>query len=510
MGFSKEIKEQVFVASARRCCICKEFLGRNIEIHHIIQASEGGEDTYENAIPLCFDCHANAGHYNLKHPRGSKFSPEELRKHRDLWYKLVESGQFSLNGLEISQQFFLTNSFDIVSELVNGDFSNFPINEIKLYQNELFQYLKEIDIFSKRESEFYNYYKSIEDYKSTFPDAKLQTDKYGSTYWTRTPSLSEISDKFFNSEYVANYMIRNTASSADFSKATFTENGCGAIGNYEKLDLKEAKVAFLAIFNSSSKSISVRKIKESFIEDGGFINLDKPNLTIREKNTNDLQLEPGKCLLVPYCILLFSLEDDYHPDKCLTYKNISTGQSQDVRSVELLDGNKSITIGVRNFVRQVQFEQDNFITDYSIKKLDPKNLLLISRFWECGSCPHLFGRKNDSQWEYICEVFNANPDNIQEFVFTPKVFGFNFLKIVEIENEITEIDRIIVDEVEIKNTLKLFKGDEYTIPVSNISTIKIIGKFSLVNDEKYVHDTKMKRQKIAYYIADNPAAAGLA
>lgn len=503
MGFSKEIKEQAFVASARRCCVCKEFVGRNIEIHHIIQASKGGKDTFENAIPLCFDCHANAGHYNSKHPRGSKLSPEELRKHRDFWYKLVENGQFSLNGLELSQQFFLTNSFDIVTELINGDFTNFPINEVKLYQNELFFYLKEIDVFNKRESDFYNYYKSLEEYKSKFPNALLQTDKYGSTYWTRTPSLSEIKEKFYNSEYVANYMIRNNASPADFSKATFTEHGC-ADGNYERFDLKEAKVVFLAIFNSSNRAISVKKIKESFIEDGGFTSIDQQNLPIREKDTNDLQLEPGKCFLVPYCILLSGLDDDYHPDKCLTYNSLDTGQGQDVRPVELLDGNKSITIGVRNFVNQVQFEQDNFITNYSVKLLDPRNLLLISRFWECGSCPHLFGRKKDTQeWEYISEVFNDNSNVTQEFVFTPKLFGFDFLKVVELENEITEIESIVVDKTEITSSLILLKGDEFTLTVSNASIIKIKGKFSLIDGEKYVNNNRMKRQKIAYYVADN-------
>ena len=502
MGFSKEIKEQVFVASARRCCICKEFVGRNIEIHHIIQACDGGKDTFENAIPLCFDCHANAGHYNSKHPRGSKFSPEELRKHRDQWYKLVENGQFSLNDLEISQQFFLTNSFDIVSELINGDFSNFPINEIKLYKNELFHYLKEIDFFNQKESDFYNYYKSLDDYKTNFPDAVLNTGKYGTTYWTRTPSLTEIKQKFYNSEYVANYMIRNNASSSDFSKATFIEYGC-AEGNYEKFELKDAKVVFLAIFNSSNKVINIKEIKESYIEDGGFTKLNEQNLPIRKINTNNLQLESGKCFLIPYCILLSGLEDDYHPDKRLTYSHISTGQGQDLRPVELLDGNKSITIGVRNFINQIQLEQNNFIIDYKIKHLNPKNLLLISRFWECGSCPHLFGKKlNSEKWEYICEVFNS-PSVIQEFVFSLNTFGFETLKIVELENEITEIENILLDNIKIKDKLSLRKGEEFSIPVNSYSEIRIKGKFSLINGEKYINNTKMKKQKIANYIADN-------
>lgn len=502
MGFSKEIKEQVFVASARRCCVCKEFLGRNIEVHHIIPISNGGEDSFENAIPLCFDCHANAGHYNSKHPRGSKFSPEELRKHRDAWYKIVESGQFSLGELEISQQFFLANSFEIVSEIIKGDFTNFPINEVKLYQNELFYYLKEIEVFSSRMSDFYNYYKSVDEYKEKFPEATFRKDRYGPAYWTRTPSLSELKEKFYYSEYIANYMIRNNAAPADFSIATFTEHGC-ANGNYERYDLKQEKVVFLAIFNSSSKSISLKKIVESYIDDGAFISLEQ-TVSNSEKYTNDLQLESGKCLLIPYCILLSGLTDDYHQDKCLTYADLDTGQVQDVRSVELVDGNKSLTIGVRNIVKIVQFEHNGFINDFPVKSLDVKNLLLISRFWECGSCPHLFGLKNNtSKWEYICEVFLDNPDVIQEFDFNPNIFGFDSLKIVELENEITEIESIFVDDNLIINSLTLNKGDELTICVKNVESIKIRGKFSLIKGEKYIDDIKMKKQKISYYLADN-------
>lgn len=503
MGFSKQIKEQVFVASARRCCICKEFLGLNIEVHHIIPASKGGEDSIENAIPLCFDCHANAGHYNSKHPRGSKFSPEELRMHRDSWFKLVEKGQFSFGNLEISQQFFITNSFEIVSEIINGDFTNFPINEVKLYQNELYHYLKEIDIFSSRESDFYNYYKSVKEYTEKFPDAKFHTDKYGTEHWTRTPLLSELKDRFYNSEYVANYMIRNGASPSDFSNAIFSEYGC-ADGNYERFDLKEAKVVFLAIFNSSNRTISIKNIVESFIDDGNFISLDKTKISSREIDTNNLQLESGKCLLIPYCILLSGLEDDYHPNKCLTYNYIDTGQGQDVRPVELLDGNKSSTIGVRNILNLVQFEDNGFTIDYRVKSLDTKNLLLISRFWECGSCPHLFGlKKNSTKWEYICEVFKDNPDVIQEFVFKPNLYGFDLLKIVELENEITEIDSIYVNDNPIVKSLTLHKGDEFSISVKDTEKIRIKGKFSLIKGEKYVHNINMKKQKIVHYIADN-------
>lgn len=91
MSFPQDVKERVLVSSGRCCAICHNFKGNNIEIHHIKKHSEGGADTFENAIPLCFDCHAEVGQYDPKHPKGTKFSENELMLHRDAWYKKVEN-----------------------------------------------------------------------------------------------------------------------------------------------------------------------------------------------------------------------------------------------------------------------------------------------------------------------------------------------------------------------------------------------------------------------------------
>lgn len=91
MSFPQDVKERVLVSSGRCCAICHNFKGNNIEIHHIKKHSDGGADSFENAIPLCFDCHAEVGQYDPKHPKGTKFSENELILHRDAWYKKVEN-----------------------------------------------------------------------------------------------------------------------------------------------------------------------------------------------------------------------------------------------------------------------------------------------------------------------------------------------------------------------------------------------------------------------------------
>ena len=81
------------LACGRRCCLCHKFSGVGMECHHISPKAKGGADTFENCIPLCFDCHAEVGHYTDEHPKGTKFSPAELQGHRDRWYATIADGK---------------------------------------------------------------------------------------------------------------------------------------------------------------------------------------------------------------------------------------------------------------------------------------------------------------------------------------------------------------------------------------------------------------------------------
>jgi hypothetical protein len=62
-----------------------------METDHIVPAAEGGSDTIDNAIPVCFECHAEIHSYNDKHPRGRKFLPDELRAHKEQWLEICQS-----------------------------------------------------------------------------------------------------------------------------------------------------------------------------------------------------------------------------------------------------------------------------------------------------------------------------------------------------------------------------------------------------------------------------------
>jgi len=92
MPFPAAVKARIFVRCARICCLCFKQCGTRIEAAHIVAEANDGTSDDENAIPLCFDCHEEIGSYNLRHPKGNKFTAEELVQRRDVLYQLVEKG----------------------------------------------------------------------------------------------------------------------------------------------------------------------------------------------------------------------------------------------------------------------------------------------------------------------------------------------------------------------------------------------------------------------------------
>jgi HNH endonuclease len=100
-SFSPEVKTAALVACKRFCCLCEKPSGVKMHCHHIVPVAKGGNDTAENCIPLCLNCHAEVEAYNDKHPLGNKFKAEELKQRRDVFYKAIKLGPAIQNGLGI-------------------------------------------------------------------------------------------------------------------------------------------------------------------------------------------------------------------------------------------------------------------------------------------------------------------------------------------------------------------------------------------------------------------------
>lgn len=92
MDFSQNVRDEALVACGRCCCICHKFCGTKINLHHIVQIADGGNNSFDNCIPLCLDCHEDMGKADPRHSTGKHYSHSELRMHRDNWYASVNNG----------------------------------------------------------------------------------------------------------------------------------------------------------------------------------------------------------------------------------------------------------------------------------------------------------------------------------------------------------------------------------------------------------------------------------
>src|SRR6266516_5410799 len=138
MGFPPDVRRETLVLSARHCCVCHRYKGVRIEVHHIEPEADGGPNTLDNAIVLCFDCHADAGHYNPRHARGTKFSREELRAAKEEWFRIVREG--SLTSPEAPDvlycRYLICRNLDIVAEILGGNLQRIPVAKPLLVHNE--------------------------------------------------------------------------------------------------------------------------------------------------------------------------------------------------------------------------------------------------------------------------------------------------------------------------------------------------------------------------------------
>lgn len=77
MAFSEEIKLKIKRRAHFKCCMCQR---PYVEVHHIIPEAASGEDTEENAAPLCPWCHDIYGNDHTKR--------KYIRQAREAWYEI--------------------------------------------------------------------------------------------------------------------------------------------------------------------------------------------------------------------------------------------------------------------------------------------------------------------------------------------------------------------------------------------------------------------------------------
>ena len=125
--FSRDVKIKVLLWSDRHCCLCGKPCGVDIEIAHIDKRTDNSLD---NAIPLCYECHAAIDRYNLEHPRGNKYKPDELKARREQIFEKYTAHLVPPIHIELVKIVNLDSDNPKVSTKIAHQFDRNPINLI--------------------------------------------------------------------------------------------------------------------------------------------------------------------------------------------------------------------------------------------------------------------------------------------------------------------------------------------------------------------------------------------
>jgi len=90
MSIPQSVVDELMVQCGRRCCICRRFEPLHLQIHHIVEQSDGGTDAIDNLIPVCLTCHSDV-HTHTKLTR--RFTVDELKGHRSALIAMVNDGK---------------------------------------------------------------------------------------------------------------------------------------------------------------------------------------------------------------------------------------------------------------------------------------------------------------------------------------------------------------------------------------------------------------------------------
>lgn len=459
MPFPNDVRTEALLRAARHCCVCRLPKGTALEVHHLQPEADGGSNTIENAIPLCFDCHANAGHYNSRHPRGTKFSPAELVQHRDRWYAAVQQ-----HGIEAAGDPGLAFQYLIISDAtVNSDLLTHDVGRLPLGKNTILFDPGRVTDFQKKELlrslrgfnvgtniEAYTQHPDYSSYLRVHPDARSLSEDYG-TALRRPVTLADL--ERIGAPQLA-FIEEADASGAeldDLCWVTAHRGGCGDGGIYERWTLPSFVTVSLMVTNVAQAALTisnVRGLRERTDDSYAPRRLVSHPLSAEEGNEvipfPPAQVLPGQTVIVPVASAYNFGETMYLEHDSLIVESIARGAYQNFAAVDSTPVlARSWIVGPAFWPLEFQFRDAGRLGRAAVHGLQPTLTYSVQRGVEYGSCPHVFVRREGGHWVYLRPALVAAVrcmavDRIELPAHTSEV------AIVELEHEETLVKELRV------------------------------------------------------------------
>jgi hypothetical protein len=512
MSFRQEIRRAALVASARHCCVCQRYKGVRVEVHHIVPEADGGPNTLDNAIVLCFDCHADAGHYNQRHPRGTKFSRAELRAAKEKWFGIVsEGGVDSRNEADLLYcRYLICRSVDILAEILAGDFKQIPVDNPVLVRNECSAYLSGLLDDEKAASSGDRFnggsFANRDEYLRAHPDAvptNRGSGRFSFYELLRVPSRKELLDTWAAGRPLIEKLVSRGAEPADVSIVASFFQECGEDHYQEDLITRPPWGAFLAATNVSNAPLTLKRlvaVRPTTAEEG-FRAFRSPDNPARELDLPAAPIQQGMTVVIPLGVVLGPLGTVEEETWSRTERDIDRrGPVQVVTHSGVRQASVShATVGPFLWPQGIQMTRSGRIVHQEMHELDLTNVYTLSRYWETGSCPHLFFALSGRRLMYGGTLLAAGNCRtaVSRFV-VPN--GVDTAMIAELEDEVTHVDSISLDDTQRNLRLRLKRGQVFAFPVGAGMVVRVQGSYKPITSSAITGDTTHRSALVHEFI----------
>lgn len=495
MPFPQNVREEALVFSARHCCVCHRYKGVKVEVHHIIQEADGGPNTPENAIALCADCHTDAGHYNPRHPRGTKFSPTELRLARDTWHEIVRNNSLPCPSEPDSFycRYVVCKNFEAIGEVVDGNLSDFPFDASLLARTPAFDFLsttaRKYQEGSRNPYRWGGSFQAEDEYLRAYPDAQKVSDTFfeGQQWlqYERFPTADELHEKVAINDYISRKLLEGALQPADICKVIAYTDGCGDVLLQEEYLLRPLWVVYLVITNESDHRVRLTELITNISGDsaqGSIISVDAlPERHPYTVSFPSAEIPAKSTVVLPMATMLGPIGEVRGEFNSINGTRTENGQMQELSRGCFLntDINSCLYWGPVLSSPQLHYRVEGMEQIQEIHELDLRSLYVVDRYWMMGSCPHIFSIDMNGKVSYLGEIFADRPDiSHAESISIEK--NICWLVVAELEDEKTYISSAFQKDTLLVEDVCLEKGDYLVIPVSGNVSIIIRGWYELL------------------------------
>lgn len=491
MPFSPAVRNQVLVASARHCAVCHRYKNVGVEVHHIQPEGEVGPNTYDNAICLCFDCHAAAGHYNDAHPKGTKYSRSELKLAREKLYHLVREGkigQISETNASVLFRYVLCASPIALRDLVDNAAEMQSIGKFQLLQNNRLQEMQFAFENYQTHRAPDQFYESFEALNAVHPEFGNQT--------SRPLNIADIKGGEFGNAFLER-MVDSGINPASIGTIEAYYSGCGDPCWVQELVARQLVGFFLQIINDSRQRIRVDSLLGFDSSANSFSKLDSARGSPTTTRIAPCILEPDSSLVIPLGILFGPLESEPVEGIELSSAMISNEQAESLSLVEC-DASALEWYGALTEVQGIggSIAGEEFFFECHAFGRAP-GLYRIDRHWLCGSCPYIVCQDSTTgAWYVLGETLSRSPSSELAKTYSISIpRNTSKIRIVEAEYETTYISSICVDGRKIMSGATLDYGDSIDLDVLGATMLIVTGYYVAALPYPVTHDHRMQKQR---------------